>query len=154
MKRVACFLSHYWLWLEVAESDEPRIILEEDALFVKPLDLDILESTKFDIVGLNDPRGATRKSGVFHDKVESPSNLGYNIIPVPSVDNQNVPQGLAGNSAYFIRPEGAKTLVRLVKEHGAWPNDAIMCKQLMPKQLGVTTIYYTRVQGTKSKTTA
>ena len=154
MKLVACFLSHFWLWLEIAESTEPRIILEEDALFVKPLDLDILKNTKFSIVGLNDPRGATRKSGVFHSEVESLSNLGYNIIPVPSVDNQNVPQGLAGNSAYFIRPEGAKTLVGLVKAHGVWPNDAIMCKQLMPKQLGVTTTYYTRVQGTKSKTAA
>ena len=28
-------------------------------------------------------------------------------------------------------------MINLVNEHGAWPNDAIMCRQLVPK-LGVT----------------
>jgi len=154
-KRVACFLSHYWLWSSVVEDNEPMIILEQDAIFTTKFGITLgkLNKSKFDIVGLNDPRGATRKSAVFHSEVESPKNLGYSIIPVPSVDDQNVPQGLAGNSAYFIKPEGARKLMALAKEHGAWPNDALMCQQLMPGKLGVTTTYFTRVQGTASTTT-
>jgi len=70
---------------------------------------------------------------------------------VPDIDEFNVPQGLAGNSAYIIKPAGANNLLNAVKEHGLWPNDAIMCKQLIPR-LGVTKEYYTRVQGLPSTT--
>jgi len=43
-------------------------------------------------------------------------------------------------------------LLDVVKELGAWPNDAIMCRQTLPGVLGVTGKYYTKVQGTKSTT--
>ena len=70
----------------------------------------------------------------------------------PTIDDFNVPQGLAGNSAYVIKPEGAKKMLALADEHGMWPNDALMCKQLIPT-LGVTRNFYTRVQGLRSTTT-
>jgi GR25 family glycosyltransferase involved in LPS biosynthesis len=73
------------------------------------------------------------------------------IQPVPSVDEFNIPQGLAGNSAYIIKPDGAKDILSAAREHGLWPNDALMCKQLVPK-LGVTKTYFTRVQGLPSTT--
>ena len=152
VKRVACFLSHYSEWEQCYVDQEPRIVMEQDALLTKKIDLSILENSKFQIIGLNDPRGATRKSAVFHQKVEEAKEKGYNVIRTPKVDNENVPQGIAGNSAYYITPEGAQKMIELVKEYGAWPNDAIMCRQLFPK-LGVTTTYYTRVQGTASTTT-
>ena len=72
--------------------------------------------------------------------------------PVPTIDEFNVPQGLAGNSAYIIKPAGANTMLKLSKEHGMWPNDALMCKQLVPN-LGVTRSFYTRIQGLRSTTT-
>jgi len=71
------------------------------------------------------------------------------IQPVPTIDEFNVPQGLAGNSAYIIKPAGAKAVLDATKEHGLWPNDAIMCKQII-NNLGVTKTYYTRVQGLPS----
>ena len=43
-------------------------------------------------------------------------------------------------------------MINLVNEHGAWPNDAIMCRQLVPK-LGVTKKYYTATQRIRSTTT-
>ena len=43
-------------------------------------------------------------------------------------------------------------MIELVKEHGAWPNDALMCKQLI-KSLGVTRTFYTKIQGIRSTTT-
>lgn len=151
-KRVACFLSHYELWQEVVETNEPMIILEDDAIFVERLPFEKLQNTKFSVVGLNNPLGATRKSGVFHDIVQKGKREGWNIIPCPSVDAAQVPQGLAGNSAYYMTPRGAKKLIDLAHEHGCWPNDALMCGQLMPGMLGVTTTYYTRVQGNQSQT--
>ena len=73
------------------------------------------------------------------------------VISCPYIDSVNVPQGLAGNSAYVIKREGAEKMLELVKEHGLWPNDALMCKQLIPR-IGCTQKFYTRVQGVRSTT--
>ena len=71
----------------------------------------------------------------------------------PFVDEQNVPQGLAGNSAYIIKPAFAERLINKVEEVGIWPNDALMCNQLFPNELKIVTPFYTRVQGGISTTT-
>ena len=63
-----------------------------------------------------------------------------------------IPQGLAGNSAYIIKPWAAKKVIQEVKEIGAWPNDALLCYQNF-SFLAVTKKYYTRVQGLPSTTT-
>jgi GR25 family glycosyltransferase involved in LPS biosynthesis len=148
--RIACFLSHYQLWKESLKTDEPILILEHDAIFIHDLDPQPILDSKYDIVGINDPRGATRKSGEYHRIIQQNPK---EIQPVPRIDDMLVPQGLAGNSAYIIKPNGAKRLIELVKEFGAWPNDAIMCYQLV-KNLGVTKTYYTKVQGTRSTTSS
>ena len=149
-KRIACFLSHYRLWEKCINDDEPILILEHDAYFEKKLDPQYIIDSEYDIIGINDPRGATRKSKEYYDKVTSSVKP---IIPVPRIDSFNVPQGLAGNSAYIIKPSGAKQLIDATKKYGAWPNDALMCYQLIDK-LGVTNKFYTRVQGVRSTTTS
>ena len=146
--RIACALSHWLLWHKCLTKDEPLLILEHDALFVAKLDYDKIINSKYDIIGINSPAAATRKAHEFHDKVQATHAL---IQPVPTIDEFNVPQGLAGNSAYIIKPAGAKAVLDATKEHGLWPNDAIMCKQIIPN-LGVTKTYYTRVQGLPSTT--
>ena len=70
---------------------------------------------------------------------------------MPTIDDLTIPQGLPGNSAYIIKPSGAKKMLDLVKEFGAWPNDALMCKQLI-QSIASSKIYYTKVQGTPSTT--
>ena len=147
--KIACALSHYKLWKFCAEIESPILVLEHDAFFVKKLRMDITDNN-YDIIGINDPRGATRKSQDFYDKVLLHREA---VISCPYIDSVNVPQGLAGNSAYIIKKEGAEKMLELVKEHGLWPNDALMCKQLVGAKLGVTTNFYTRVQGTRSTTT-
>ena len=64
-----------------------------------------------------------------------------------------MPQGLAGNSAYIIKPAFAKKLIDKLKEKGGWPNDSLMCKQFFPDQLKVVYPYFTKVQGIQSTTT-
>ena len=148
-KRIGCFLSHYLLWKRCAEQDEPIMILEHDAIFIQPFDETAFMKAECDIISLNDPRGATRKAQDFHEKLQKNPQT---IQRVPTIDDLMIPQGLPGNSAYIIKPSGAKKMLELVKEYGAWPNDALMCKQLI-QSIASSKIYYTKVQGTASTTT-
>ena len=132
------------------DTQEHFLILEHDAEFVNLSNFEHLENSKYQIIGINDPRGATRRSQEYHNLVQA-SN--YAIAPPPYIDDIHVPQGLAGNSAYYIKPLGAQKLIELVDQHGIWPNDAIMCKQLLPGLLGQIKNYYTKVQGLVSTTT-
>ena len=114
------------------------------------MNLDILRSSKHAIIGINNPIGATRRAAIFASEVLNSKNA--DVADVPKIDEENIPQGLAGNSAYYITPRGAEKLLELVKNFGAWPNDAIMCRQLMPKYLGVLKSYCTTIQKVQSTT--
>lgn len=149
-RRIACFLSHYMLWKECAEKDEAMFVFEHDALFTSEVPLETLDKNRYSIIGLNNPIGATRRSQLFHKLVQ---DKGEGVVSCPKVDLDHIPQGIAGNSAYYIKPMGAKKLLSLVDEFGAWPNDAIMCRQLLLGMLGVLNPYCTKVQGTRSTTT-
>ena len=146
--RIACALSHWLLWNKCIKDDIPLLILEHDSFFLHKLDFKSILKSNYDIVGINSPAAATRKAHKYHDLIHENSAW---IQPVPTIDEFNIPQGLAGNSAYIIKQAGAKNLLKAVKEYGLWPNDAIMCKQLIPR-LGVTKTYFTRVQGLPSTT--
>ena len=150
-KRIACAMSHYTLWHAVRNQDTPSIILEHDAEFTNKIDIDHLVQSPYAITGLNDPRGATRRSQMFYDAVKA---NGQDFQPVPVIDDAKIPQGLAGNSAYYITPNGAAKMIGLVAEFGLWPNDALMCRQLVGNSnIGVTGKFYTKVQGLTSTTT-
>lgn len=151
-KRISCTLSHYSLWLHCYQIEEPILILEHDAFFTKKFDYaNIKARFTGDILGINDPMGATRRATSFSEKVSGDSQK-IKVSETPWIDDRMVPQGIAGNSAYIIKPEGAAKLISLTAEHGLWPNDAIMCKQLMPGKLQHIHPYYTKVTGLKSTT--
>ena len=150
--RIACALSHYTLWLTAAVLKEPLLILEHDSIFIKTLNPKFLFKTKKQIIGINNPLYATRRAGDYYEKIKSCNSDESGVCFIPTIDDISVPQGLAGNSAYIIKPAGAKQMIELVDEYGLWPNDAIMCKQLV-KGLGVTKKFYTKVQRTRSTTT-
>lgn len=146
-KRIACSLSHYLIWKESHENNIPILVFEHDSLIINKIDKKLFDG-EYSVLGINDPRGATRKSSVFHSIVQKSVE---EFLHVPIIDDMKIPQGLAGNSAYIIKPEGAKKLLDLVEEHGLWPNDAIMCQQLVPNMY-VTKTYYTKIQGLQSTT--
>lgn len=148
-RRIACFLSHYLLWHKCKKDDTPILVLEHDAIFQHKLEYDFILESKYDIIGINNPLMATRRAKRFFDLVKGRPQ---EIQTIPDIDEFNIPQGLAGNSAYIIKPNGAKNLLDAVEQYGAWPNDAIMCKQLIPN-MGVTRKFYTKVQGLPSTTT-
>lgn len=149
-KRIACFLSHYMLWKKCAKGAEPIIIQEHDSVWKDQVFFNetLFANNLFNIIGLNSPIGATRKADVYHIQVQEQE--GY-IVRAPKIDDDQIPQGIAGNSSYYIKPSGAYRLLKLVNEYGAWPNDALMCRQLIPT-LGQSKNYYTRVQSLRSTT--
>ena len=153
VKRVmACALSHFKLWKKCVDLNETMVILEHDAVLSRRFDPeDLLHDPAWGVVGLNDPRGNTRKGQLFHNIASA--NEGIQVIP--NIDNSQevpLPMGIAGNSAYIIRPWAAKELLKTVKTLGMWPNDAIMCKQLFP-WLRVVYPYYSTTQRNVSSTT-
>jgi len=153
VKIVACSLSHMRLWKKCVDLNVPIMILEHDAQFTRKFSYDDLGNSPWGAVGLNDPRGATRKAQKFYDMLADKSPGIHNV---PSIDQFGVddplPMGLAGNSAYVIKPFAAQELLDKTLELGIWPNDALMCKQLFP-WVKVVTPFYTNVQGVKSTTT-
>lgn len=155
-KRVACFLSHYRLWKRCVEIEEPILVLEHDAFFTKKLDIQGLDKSHFNIIAINEPQpGATPKAQDYRDYViRQADGVGIPcVVKVPYVKSMEHPAGLPGNSAYYIKPKGAEKLLDLVKKYGAWPNDAIMCRQLLMGDLGITYPFYTKVILGKSTTT-
>lgn len=160
-KRMACFLSHYKLWKGCVESKEDFVILEHDSHFEYDFEPSIFEKTDKTIIGLNRPQpGCTPKSDIYANKIRAQvpqgdnSRLKRRVVNIPYVqEDQRHPAGLPGNSAYYIKPAGAQHLLDLVNLYGAWPNDAIMCKQLMPGKLGIVWPNITRVNIRVSSTT-
>lgn len=151
--RISCALSHYGLWKEIAKDKKPAFIFEHDALFTKNMPENLIPTGHKAIVGINSPKGATRRAQMYHDKVQSAlvDNNKPDIVSTPKIDEEYIPQGLAGNSAYYMSPSSAKLMLETVKDYGLWPNDAIMCRQLHFR-MGQTTTYYTTVQGLPSTT--
>lgn len=146
--RISCALSHYILWKIAKMSADPILVLEHDAIFIKKVDFNS-HLTRHQIIGINNPLGCTRLSRLYAEKIEQNEAM---FQYTPWIDSQAIPQGLAGNSAYIIKPQGAEMMLDLVDQYGLWPNDAIMCRQLMPL-LGVTREHYTWIQRLQSTTT-
>lgn len=125
--KIGCFMSHWLLWCMCIELDEPILILEHDAVFIRPLpDVDFAG-----ICQINDPRGATPYGGMWSDKM---AERGPGVWPKTPVFPDDRPDGLAGNSAYLIKPHAAKALIDKAREVGVWPNDALMCRQFFDLQ--------------------
>jgi len=147
-KVISCALAHYSIWKKISET-EASYVFEYDSIFTKRLPVDFISNTKkYDIIGINSPFKATRKSNEYHSKVQAESS---EIARAPEIDDISIPQGIAGNSAYCMSPLGAQHMLNLVDRYGLWPNDAIMCRQLVPGLFQSKT-YYTIVQNVPSTT--
>jgi len=123
--KIGCAMSHYLLWRMCAALEETFLILEHDAVFIRPF-----EYVHFDgICQINDPKGATPKGGFWSEKM---IERGAGVWPKTRMFADDKPDGLAGNSAYLIKPWAAKDLIAKCHLVGLWPNDAVMCRQLFP----------------------
>jgi GR25 family glycosyltransferase involved in LPS biosynthesis len=125
--KIGCAMSHYLLWEQCVHSGEPYTILEHDAICVRRFDPFEFRS----ICQINDPKGATPKGEWWSAVMKK---RGPGVFDKTKVFPDDVPDGLAGNSAYVIKPEAAQALIDKVHEVGLWPNDALMCRQFFDLQ--------------------
>lgn len=131
-QRIGCAMSHYRLWLECIEANEDILILEHDTVFLRPLpEIHLLGGALM----LNDPKGATPRGDWWREQIIA---KGDGIHDKTVIFNTGQPDGLAGNSAYVITPGAARVCVHSYERCGVWPNDATLCRQLVP---GLREIY-------------
>lgn len=146
--KIGCSMSHFLLWEKCIALDEPILILEHDAVFLRPL-------PKFEFKGIcqiNDPAGCTRRGGQWSQQMIKRGGQGvFEKTWVTTPEERHIPDGLAGNSAYVIKPHSAQELIDKYYELGIWPNDATMCKQIFP-YLEEYYPFITKVVQTKSTT--
>ena len=143
--RVGCSMSHFLLW-ELCAATEPLLILEHDAVFVGAFE-------PFEFAGVcqvNDPDGATPRGKWWSEQMVK---RGPGVFPKTRVLDDPRPDGLAGNSAYVLKPHAAAALIAKVHEVGMWPNDALMCRQFFP-WLEERFPFVTRVEQSMSTTSA
>lgn len=121
--KIGCSMSHFLLYKKCIELDESILILEHDAVFLR----DLPDFNFKGICQINDPNGATPGGNIWSNKITTKNTIGASK---KTLINNSVPDGLAGNSAYVIKPWAANELIYKYYELGVWPNDAIMCIQL------------------------
>ena len=113
-KAMACFFSHYSAWALAEAIKEPLLILEHDAVFKKPVDLD---SLVFDsIINLGKPSYGRFSAPIEKDKT--------GVRPFFS----NPSGYLKGAHAYIVKPDAATKMIKLAKEM-AGPADLYISTQ-------------------------
>lgn len=142
--KIGCFMGHFLLWKECVSTNTQMLILEHDSIFISPL-----PKNDYVLCQINNPAGATRLGCWWSDEIKNRGIHGiHSKTEIPS--NKNVPDGLAGNSAYIISPKAAEQLLNLAYHYGVWPNDALMCRQLLPNMLQELYPFVTEVNQQRS----
>ena len=103
MTQIACFLSHYSLWCMCLDKDMPIVILEHDAVMVKPF---LRHNYLNNIVYLG---GSEQIGGSLHSE---------DTIPPHASDQQGLDRFICRAHAYSIDPIMAKNLVSYAIHHG------------------------------------
>ena len=103
MTQIACFLSHYSLWCMCLDKDRPIVILEHDAVMVKPF---LRHNYLNNIVYLG---GSEQMGGSLHSE---------DTIPPHASDQQGLDRFICRAHAYSIDPIMAKNLVSYAIHHG------------------------------------
>ena len=103
MTQIACFLSHYSLWCMCLDKDRPIVILEHDAVMVKPF---LRHNYLNNIVYLG---GSEQIHGSLRDT---------DTIPPHASDHQGLDRFICRAHAYSIDPIMAKNLVSYAIHHG------------------------------------
>lgn len=125
---LGCFLSHYQLWEQCLEFNEPLGILEYDALFINSIPDNILDQFD-DHLHLDYVRNNYLSQGfsTYHEKVIEDKN--FEIKKLEFVNSSRHPfkiinrNHLRGAYGYIIKPQGAEKLIKATQEYGILPTD-------------------------------
>lgn len=110
-----CFLSHYLVWKKAIEFNEPILVLEHDALFVRPLPENIL--SMFDTLLVLD-RFSRDENYEELIKTDFPLKI-HKHEQVSEVTGKMINRThIRGAHGVLIKPEGAKQIINSLKTHG------------------------------------
>ena len=129
LKRVelACYLSHQALWKNIAKSNEPALILEDDALITSTLPKTLKWVKNLDKIDYVDLETHDRKK-VLSKKIYHQLNGLY---------LRKLYQKSSGAAGYILWPAGAEKLLELEREKGVMIADVhiAQCRSLKSFQL-------------------
>lgn len=117
-----CFLSHFELWMKCVKLDEPIIILEHDAVFIRHLPDDILDH--FDGVLKLDPFDVYDTTEIYTEDVIQGMTKPVEVWHQPAKGTwHGVGEFIWGAYGYIIKPHAALELVQFARRIGAAPTD-------------------------------
>lgn len=125
-----CFLSHFELWMKCVKLNQPILILEHDAIFIRELPSNILD--QFDGVLKLDPFDVFDKTETYLKKVDDSLKEPVNIWHQPARNKwHGVGEFIWGAYGYIIKPEAALNLVLFARRIGAAPTDVHIGRNLV-----------------------
>jgi GR25 family glycosyltransferase involved in LPS biosynthesis len=125
-----CFLSHFELWMKCVKLDEPIIILEHDAVFVRELPSDILN--QFDGVLKLDPYDVFDTNTDYNKCVEDSLDKAVSVWHQPARNKwHGVGEFIWGAYGYIIKPHAALSLIQFARKIGAAPTDVHIGRNLV-----------------------
>lgn len=127
-----CFLSHYSIWLHSIEIDQPIIVFEHDAVILRKIPENIIDS--FDEFLMLDPYNKMSKGYEALHQVEHEFAVEEYFNESSQQKYELKHQYAMGLQAYIIKPKAAVKLRDAVKEHGYYPADMQCHKGILNMQ--------------------
>lgn len=127
-----CFLSHYFLWKQCAEDNQPYLIFEHDAELLQRIPLEIFDKFE-DYLNLDFNRHLFYKDFKKYEKNLKNTNQKIEVFELQEKFSKNSKfknsfkyinnNHIKGAHSYFLTNVGAKKLVNASKKYGALPAD-------------------------------
>jgi hypothetical protein len=132
-----CFYSHFKLWIDCIEMDEPITIVEHDTYCKDnlPEDLNFQSILQFSAESMFNSFNRYKDARILYDRLD-PGIYSMELIP----PLKNWGHCIAGNTAYGITPESAKILVEDCFKNGWQQNDLLMNTKLCKIEMLVPSI--------------
>lgn len=136
-----CFLSHYYLWQNCSDSNEPYLILEHDGYFVRPLPPNILEYFD-DVLKLDrlDPY-----SKMYNELIEKEKDQNFCVEKYFNEKTKFLEKNQTGNYmrgayGYIIKPHAAKKIIKWIDNNGFVPADQQLGDAIVDIQVTIPSI--------------
>lgn len=142
-----CFLSHYSLWKQCLDDNEPYLIFEHDAVVIRNIPEQIYSLDHYDVINLD---YASREEPNYEDHLNL--DKGFFVKNWKPDADQKKKKGLIslankssikGLHSYVIFPSGAKKLIDRAQDHGTFPADIHVNSVFV--NLGYTVTSYARI---------
>ncbi len=143
-----CFLSHYYLWIQCVQCNEPFLILEHDGYMIKPLPGDVFDRFT-DVLKLDnvDPFSKHYSSTIAVQQTDPLTISKYHNPKAKTLDPgskfvEKIGTGnyMRGCYGYLIKPSGAQKLINWINANGFVPADQQMGSDVIDIQVAVPSI--------------